>query len=90
MGRPHFLETLRGHGYKTFHPFIDETYDSVEDDDERLRLILNEIKRLVEFTDEQYKEWMRQIKPIVEHNKAHIFNESNDYRVTKDILKYFE
>ncbi len=90
MGRPHFLETLREHGYKTFHPFIDETYDSVEDDDERLRLILSEIKRLVEFTDEQYKEWMRQIKPIVEHNKAHIFNESNDYRVTKDILKYFE
>ena len=90
MGRPHFLETLRSHGYKTFHPFIDETYDSVEDDDERMQLIFKEIKRLVEFTDEQYKEWMQQIKPIVEHNKAHIFNESTDYRVTKDVLKYFE
>ncbi len=90
MGRPHFLETLRSHGYKTFHPYIDETYDSVEDDSERMKLIFNEIKRLCEFTDEQYLEWMQQVKPIIEHNKLHVSNENNDYGITKDILKYFE
>ncbi len=90
MGRPHFLEALRSHGYKTFHPYIDETYDTVEDDNERMQLIFNEIKRLTSFTDEQYKEWMQQVKPIIEHNKTHMFSEKHDYRVTKDILKYFE
>ena len=90
MGRPNFLATLRSHGYKTFHPYIDETYDTVEDDNERMQLIFNEIKKLVSFTDEQYKEWMQNIKPIVEHNKAHFFSKTHDYRVTKDVLKYFE
>lgn len=90
MGRPYFLEALRSHGYKTFHPYIDETYDTVEDDQERMRLIFNEIKRLTSFTDEQYLEWMQQIKPIVEYNKTHMFDKTHDYRVTKDILKYFE
>lgn len=88
MGRPHFLETLRKYGFKTFHPFIDESYDNVEDDQVRMNLIFNEIKRISAFTDEQYKEWMTQIKPIVEHNKNHI-KTTTDYRVTKDVLKYF-
>lgn len=88
MGRPHFLEMLRTYGFKTFHPFIDESYDSVEDDNVRMNLIFNEIKRITSFTDEQYREWMTQIKPIVEHNKRHI-RDNNDYRVTKDVLKYF-
>jgi hypothetical protein len=89
MGRPYFLETLRSHGYKTFHPFIDESYDAVEDDAERMRLIFNEISRLSSMTDDQYREWMQQVKPIVEHNKRHMQTNS-EYRVTKDVLKYFE
>jgi hypothetical protein len=80
---------LRTYGFKTFHPFIDESYDSVEDDNGRMNLIFNEINRISAFTDEQYKEWMTQIKPIVEHNKRHI-QTNTDYRVTKDVLKYFK
>jgi UDPglucose 6-dehydrogenase len=88
MGRPYFLETLRSHGYKTFHPFINESYDAVENDAERMQLIFNEISRLSSMTDDQYREWMQQVKPIVEHNKRHMQTNS-DYRVTKDVLKYF-
>jgi UDPglucose 6-dehydrogenase len=88
MGRPYFLKTLRSHGYQTFHPYIDETYDTVENDAERMKLIFNEISRLAAFTDDQYREWMQQVKPIVEHNKRQMHTNS-DYRVTKDVLKYF-
>lgn len=89
VGRPKFLEALRSHGYKTFHPFIDETYDTIEDDEVRLNMILSEVTRLCNLSDDQYIEWMQQIKPIVEHNKKFMFHNS-DYHVTKDILKYFE
>ena len=88
LGRPHFLAALKSIGYKTFHPFIDETYDSVEDDEERMRLVFNEIMKLTQFSDDQYKAWMQQVKSIVEHNKAHMLNVS-DYRVINDVLKYF-
>jgi UDPglucose 6-dehydrogenase len=88
MGRPYFLQALRSHGFKTFHPYIDETYDTVENDAERMKLIFNEISRLAAFTDDQYREWMQQVKPIIEHNKRYM-QTNTEYRVTKDVLKYF-
>lgn len=85
---PGFLSALRNCGYKTFHPYINESYDTIADDNERMTAIVNEIARLCSFTDDEWKEWMQNIKPIVEHNKNHWVN-NNDYRVTPDILKYF-
>ena len=35
FGPPHTLRTLRGMGYKTFDRWIDESYDSIEDHDQR-------------------------------------------------------
>lgn len=90
MARPRFLEALRKHGYKTFHPYIDETYDTIEDDYERLEYIYREIDRLSNLSDQEYLVWMEKIKPIVEYNKDFLFNQNTEYRVTKDILKYFE
>lgn len=89
LGRPYFLQSLRDCGFRTFHPYIDETYDTVEDDEERMRLVFSEIKRLSEFSDDKYIEFMSQIKDIVEHNKRHL-RTNNDYRVIKDVLKYFQ
>lgn len=62
------LDLLRDAGYKTFHPYIDETYDTISDADERFEVLWLEINRLCKFTDEQWLEWQENIKPIVEHN----------------------
>ena len=85
---PGFLSALHKCGYKTFHPYINESYDTIEDDNERMTAIVNEIARLCSFTDDEWKEWMQNIKPIVEYNKNYWFN-NNDYRVTTDVLRYF-
>lgn len=68
LNRPHALKFLKNQGYKTFHPFIDESYDSILDDEARLLAIVNEIKRLSTFSDEQWYDWMKNIHPIIEHN----------------------
>ena len=65
---PGMLDTLRELGYKTFHPYIDETYDTITNDLERMKCIVNEIKRLSTLTQEQEIEFMNNLKPIVEHN----------------------
>lgn len=62
------LSVLHEMGYRTFHPFINESYDLEEDDDNRLDMIVKEIERLCAFTDDQWLEWQHQIKCIVEHN----------------------
>jgi UDPglucose 6-dehydrogenase len=70
LGRPGSLEALRKFGYKTFHPYIDETYDTIESHEDRLVAIVNEIERLTKLTDTEWTEWQNNIRTIVEHNHA--------------------
>lgn len=62
------LQMLRNFGYKTFHPYIDESYDSMNNDEERIIAIVNEIERLCNLTDDEWLEWQKNVEPIVLHN----------------------
>lgn len=68
-GRYKMLSRLQEFGYKTFHPYIDESYDSIRNPELRMDAIVNEIKRLSNQTHAQWIEWQKAIAPIVEHNK---------------------
>lgn len=74
LGRPNSLVELRKSGYKTFHPFISEDYDQIVDNRERFEFVVNEVKRLCNFTQQEWDEWTRNIKEIVDHNHTHFFN----------------
>lgn len=62
------LECLRRFGYKTFHPYIDETYDTIVDDEQRLLLIAKEIERLCNLSDQDFLIWQHNVRPILQHN----------------------
>ena len=79
MGVPNTLSSLRDRGYKTFHPYIDESYDSIEDDNLRLEAVVAEIKRLSSQTPEQWLVWCENIKPIVEHNQRNFYYGNSSY-----------
>jgi hypothetical protein len=66
---PKALEALRNLGYKTFHPFIDETYDSQFDNEIRMKKILKEIERLCNMSSQEIIDFIRNVKPICEHNQ---------------------
>lgn len=65
---PHTLEFLKSRGYKTFHPFIDESYDEVEDNMTRMKMILAETERLCNLSPAQLNDFINGVKPIVEYN----------------------
>ena len=65
---PGFLAVLREQGYKTFSPYIDETYDTIADDSERMYAIVREIERLCDLPPEQLSEFLNAMKEICEHN----------------------
>ena len=69
---PRSLEMLRRNGYKTFHPYIDESYDTINNDEMRLLAIVNEIKRLCSLNDSQMLEWQRNIEHILIHNHKNL------------------
>lgn len=62
------LRALRERGYKTFHPFINESYDLIENDEKRLLTIVDEIERLCSLTDEQWLKLQEHVMPIINHN----------------------
>ncbi len=68
VARSGSLKILKQKGYKTFHPFIDESYDEIQDDALRLDAVVNEIKRLCLMNSEELLQWQTNIKDIVEHN----------------------
>lgn len=65
---PKSLEVLKNLGYKTFSPWIDESYDEELDDNKRLLMIVKEVDRLANLNQEQLSEFISNVAPICEHN----------------------
>lgn len=86
---PGILEYLKSFGYKTFHPYIDETYDTIEDDSQRMEYIVCEIERLCSFSDDQWIKWQHSVKDIIEHNYR-IIMARNDYNITENLDDLFK
>ena len=61
MGPANGLEQIKSLGFKTFSPFIDESYDNEKDPILRFKMILDEIKRLSELPIEKIHEWYHSI-----------------------------
>lgn len=65
---PFMLQKLREIGYRTFHPFIDESYDSEMHDGTRMLKIIQEIKRLSNLSGIELQQYLMGCKEICEHN----------------------
>lgn len=64
------LEHIRERfGYKTFHPYIDESYDNEDDDLKRLQMIQIEIEKFANKTKEEKDEFLNNIKDICLYNQ---------------------
>lgn len=69
IGPYNSLKFLKQMGFKTFHPIIDERYDTEKDPSIRLSMIFNEIKRLNSYSIEELSEMVKQLLPRLIHNK---------------------
>lgn len=69
VGNPYSLKQLHEFGFKTFAPYIDETYDLVEDPKERFILIEKEIAKLVSLSQQELHDLYYQLTDIVIHNQ---------------------
>lgn len=71
VGSPYSLKTLQELGFKTFHPFIDESYDSEEDPKIRMTMIANEIEKFSKMSIEDIHNWYYSLTDILIHNQKH-------------------
>jgi hypothetical protein len=76
VSRPNTLSAMRNIGYKTFHPIINEDYDSEEDDCKRMLMIVDEIDRLCHLSDDELHVFLNQAKQITEYNYNMLFSKT--------------
>lgn len=88
MGRPGILQYLKKFGFKTFHPFIDESYDLEEDNDKRFQMIYDEIVKLNELSTNELDIMMEDVKDILYHNQQQLLNMGGQLKMTTDLFKY--
>ena len=74
VSNPFFLAKLREIGFKTFSPWIDESYDEEVDNDKRFFMILDEIKRLCSMSKEEIHKWYYEMEDILLYNQEHFAN----------------
>jgi len=74
IGQPYTLKALQDIGYKTFHPFIDESYDNETDNQKRFIMAMIELEKLCNKSLDELKEFNSRIDHILEYNYNHITN----------------
>lgn len=88
---PYFMKEMRSAGFKTFSPFIDESYDLEENNIKRREMIIAELKRINNLNSIDYNNLKENCAKICEHNKNELLRQNREeqqlYR-KHDILKH--
>jgi len=90
IGPAHSLKYLRSLGYKTFGKIIDESYDEIEDPNERMEKIMTIVRDFNNKQVEQNKKLLLEIKDDLLHNYFLLVKQIKNLRKTteKGIIKY--
>jgi hypothetical protein len=76
LGAPGYYQYLRDLGFRTFEPWIDESFAQGDDLDQRLEQMVNAVQKLCELN---LDDWLQDVKPICEHNRLHFINSQWDH-----------
>lgn len=66
------LHKLKELGFKTFHPFIDESYDNERDMTVRILMIEKEIVKFKNMSIQEIHDWYYSITDVLIHNQKHM------------------
>ncbi len=73
LSTPGYLAALREMGYETFPELFDESYDTIEDDADRLCAVVNEVTRLCTLPEDDLRATLATVLPKLVHNRSHFF-----------------
>ena len=73
LGQPYSLKHLRKSGFKTFPDMFDESYDEIEDDKERMTMVVDEIEKFCKLDyDTKMDKYLKSFDNIL-HNQNLFF-----------------
>ena len=75
FGPPNVLHFLRGVGFKTFDKWVDESYDEIEDDKQRLFQVSEEILKIGKMSINDLHEMYVDMREVLEYNFNYYYDE---------------
>lgn len=73
IGAPGNLEYLKSYGFKTFDSVIDESYDTIQDNDARIDAVVKQLNWYCSLSDSDKLDVMKKLEPIIEYNFHHFY-----------------
>lgn len=89
VAAPGNLAYLRSYGFRTFEPWIDESYDNVTNNNQRLHMIAQQIKQIAQLTESERTAMHQEMQEVLQHNYNHFFGEFRNI-ITKELVLNFE
>ena len=84
-GTPGSLEYLKSYGFKTFNSVFSEEYDTIANPEKRLTAIIQLMKSISEWSDEQRLENVHRLRLIAQYNQQHFFSDAFFDHVTNEL-----
>jgi len=86
IGTHNFLKEFKELGFKSFDKWWDESYDEIENNEERLSAVFKIIENLNKLSLKELKEMYLEMLPIIEHNFDNAFkiNSNSKYELPID------
>jgi hypothetical protein len=85
LGAPGNLAYLKRYGFKTFEGIIDESYDLIQDNDQRIEAVVTQLAWYCSLSTEEKRAVIEAIAPIVEYNFHHFYGEFK-HIITRELL----
>jgi hypothetical protein len=85
LAAPGNLAYLKNYGFKTFDSVIDESYDSIQDNDLRTEAVVRQLYWYCNLSLGEKTDIIKQLEPIIEHNFNHFYGEFR-HIITRELL----
>jgi hypothetical protein len=82
---PGSLSLLRHYGFKTFDPYIDESYDVINDDQDRLHAVISSMEKFKNLNPQQQIHAIDHCREIANFNRTHFFSKKFFQQVTDEL-----
>lgn len=83
---PSSLKLLQKYGFKTFAPYINEDYDSIQNKEQRLNAVAKEMQRLSQLPANELESIINNCRAIALENKKHFFSKEFYNTVTSELM----
>jgi hypothetical protein len=85
LAAPGNLAYLKSYGFKTFNSVIDESYDTIIDNDQRTEAVMRQLHWYCNLTPDEKTDIIQQLEPIIDYNFHHFYGEFK-HIITRELL----